>query len=110
MSRPEALALLYEVLRQRVRERPAESYVSELLDGGMAAIGAKVCEEAQELVAAAEGDDPTHTVHEAADLLFHVWVLLANAGIEPAEVYRELERRSGTSGLAEKASREKESC
>jgi phosphoribosyl-ATP pyrophosphohydrolase len=96
---------LYAVVQQRLGDRPEDSYVSKLADGGLAAMGAKVCEEAGELVEAAAGPDRAHTIHEAADLLFHTWVLLGASGIEPAAVWNELERRFGTGGLTEKASR-----
>lgn len=96
---------LHDVIRQRLSERPEDSYVARLADGGLPMMGAKVCEEAGELVDAARGSDPAHTVHEAADLLFHTWVLLGASGIAPEEVWRELERRFGRSGLDEKAAR-----
>ena len=96
---------LYEVVRQRLSQRPEDSYVARLAEGGLPLMGAKVTEEAGELVEAAGRGDASHTVHEAADLLFHTWVVLGANGIEPSAVWAELERRFGTSGLAEKASR-----
>ncbi|MEZ4218103.1 MAG: phosphoribosyl-ATP diphosphatase [Myxococcota bacterium] len=111
MSSPEILDRLAAVIAERARARAggapgaAPSYVAKLLDGGHAAIAAKVREESAELVDAAAEGDAAHTAHEAADLLFHVWVLLAHAGVAPAAVFAELERRFGTSGLVEKASR-----
>ncbi|MGH0037488.1 MAG: phosphoribosyl-ATP diphosphatase [Myxococcota bacterium] len=104
-AEPHILDRLHDLIRQRLEERPENSYVARLAEGGLPSMGAKVCEEAGELVEAAGGSDPGHTVHEAADLLFHAWVLLAASGIEPSAVWAELEGRFGTSGLVEKASR-----
>jgi len=96
---------LHDIILRRREERPSGSYVVGLFEGGWEAIAAKVREEAEEVVIAArdEGDDAL--AHEVADLLFHVWVMMASRGVEPAAVYAELERRFGTSGLEEKASR-----
>jgi len=105
IGRVEILDRLYEVIRARARERPSGSYVVSLLDGGPDAIAAKLREECEELVAAAAGGDERHTVHEAADLLFHIWVLLGALELPPEHVYAELERRFGTGGLEEKAAR-----
>lgn len=107
------LERLMATLRQRADERPSGSYTTKLLDGGPAAIGAKIREEAEELIEAAyETDDQgrPHFVHEAGDLLYHALVLLAWRGVDLAEVAAELGRREGTSGLAEKASRQDSSA
>jgi phosphoribosyl-ATP pyrophosphohydrolase len=96
---------LYEIVTARRDERPADSYVVSLLDGGWEAIAAKVREEAEEVVRAGRDESDAALAHEVADLIFHVWVLLASRGVEPASVYRELQRRFGVGGLAEKASR-----
>ena len=105
MSGSDVLERLARVIQERHRERPPGSYVSSLFEGGHAAIGAKVREEAEELIEAAAAADAAHTAHEAADLLFHVLVLLEQAGVAPAAVFGELDRRFGTGGLEEKASR-----
>jgi len=102
---PAALERLWDTIVARRDQRPSDSYVVKLLDAGPVGAGAKVLEEAAELVEAADHDDPAHTVYEAADLLFHTFVLMASAGIEPSQVYAELDRRTGTSGLTEKANR-----
>lgn len=96
---------LFEVVRGRQAERPDGSYVVRLLDGGWQAIEAKVREEAQEVVDAARDESDEALAHEAADLLFHLWVMLASRNVEPAAVYAELARRFGIGGLEEKASR-----
>jgi len=102
MVTSDVIERLERVIQGRVRERPAGSYVTRLVEGGEPAIAAKVREEAAELCAAAgEGE----SAHEAADVLFHVLVLLGLRGVPFAAVRAELERRFGTGGLAEKAAR-----
>lgn len=96
---------LFEVIRSRRAERPPGSYVVSLLDGGWEAIEAKVREEAGEVVAAAKDESDAALAHEAADLLFHLWVLLASRDVDPDDVYAELGRRFGLGGLEEKAAR-----
>jgi len=96
---------LFEIVVARREERPEGSYVVSLLDGGWEAIEAKLREEAQEVVDAARDESDEALAHEAADLLFHLWVMLASRGLEPSAVYAELERRFGIGGLEEKASR-----
>jgi phosphoribosyl-ATP pyrophosphohydrolase len=84
---------------------PAASYVAKLFAAGRARIAAKVGEEATETVIAATLDDRAAIVAESADLLFHLSVLWADAGIGLDDIDAELARREGVSGIAEKASR-----
>ncbi len=105
MARSEVLDRLFDVIESRRATRPERSYVVSLLDGGHAAIAAKVREEAEELIEAASRDDAGHTAAEAADLLFHSWVLLASVGVAPEAVYAVLEARFGIGGHEEKAGR-----
>jgi len=107
VQRDAALILdrLYEIVNARRVERPDGSYVVSLLDGGWEAIAAKVREEAEEVVVAAREESDAALVHEVADLIFHVWVLMASRSVDPVGVYRELHDRFGVGGLAEKASR-----
>lgn len=93
------------VIADRVQQQPAGSYVTELLDGGHAAMASKVIEEAYEFVEACADDDAGRKTHEAADLVFHAMILLAANGIGWQSVEAELSRRFGISGLAEKAAR-----
>ena len=100
-------------LAQRAAGRPEGSYTTKLLDGGAETIGAKIREEAGELIEAAgeTGDQGrAHTIYEAGDLIYHTLVMLAWRGISLDEVAAELARREGTSGLAEKASRKTNDC
>ena len=86
---------------------PDESYTAKLLSRGTAKIAQKVGEEAVETVLAAVAETPDAVATESADLLYHLLVLWADRGIDPAQVWAELARREGTSGIAEKASRGK---
>ena len=84
---------------------PATSYVAKLTGKGRAKIAPKLGEEAVETVIAAMGADHAELVGEATDLIFHLAVLLVDAGLNFDDIRAELVRREGTSGLEEKASR-----
>lgn len=84
---------------------PDASYVARLHAKGRGKMAQKVGEEATEVVIAALTGAPEALVGEAADLLFHLLVLMGDCGVSLAQVTAELERREGTSGIAEKASR-----
>ena len=101
----EVLESLEGVIASRQGGDPARSYTSRLLAGGVAASVAKVTEEAGELVAAAGSESDDRVVSEAADLVYHMLVLLAARNLPLARVEDELARRFGMSGLEEKASR-----
>lgn len=101
----QVLDRLFEVIERRRDERPSGSYVVALLDGGLPAITDKVREEADEVVRAACGESDEALAREVADLVFHVFVLLAARGVDPSATYRELARRFGIGGLEEKATR-----
>ena len=101
----ETLENLEQVVAARKGDPSARSYTSRLLAGGVPAIGAKVTEEAGELVVAAGGETDERVVSEAADLVYHMLVLLACRGVGLSQVEDELARRFGISGLDEKASR-----
>jgi phosphoribosyl-ATP pyrophosphohydrolase len=106
------LAQLMAVIEQRKHARPEKSYTTHLLQGGVERIGAKIVEEAAEVVAAAAepGDNGrAHTIAEAADVIYHLFVLLGYRDIALSEVEAELARRFGVSGLDEKAARGKKS-
>jgi phosphoribosyl-ATP pyrophosphohydrolase len=101
----DVLNRLAEILEQRKAANPESSYVAKLYSKGTNAILKKIGEEATETVMAAKEGDRAQIVYETADLWFHTLVLLAQQGISPDEVLAELDRRFGTSGLEEKASR-----
>lgn len=108
----EARSIVESVLRvieDRRDHPPAErSYVVSLLNGGVPKIGAKITEEAAEVVEAAKesgAEGHSHLVHEIADLLFHTLVLMGHGRVEWAEIETELGRRFGVGGITEKESR-----
>lgn len=96
---------LYALVVSRKGADPKSSYVAKSLAKGRMHIAKKLGEEAVETVLAAASNDKTHTIAESADMLFHLVVLWAEMGIVPQEVWDELKRREGTSGIDEKASR-----
>jgi phosphoribosyl-AMP cyclohydrolase / phosphoribosyl-ATP pyrophosphohydrolase len=83
---------LWRTVVERVRDRPAGSYVASLADAGVERAAQKLGEEAVEAAIAATAGDG-RLVSEAADVLFHLYVLLAVAGVDVAEVEAELDRR-----------------
>ncbi len=106
------LQQLMAVIEDRQRNPPAKSYTTSLFAGGVEKIGGKIREEANEVVEAASepGDEGhKHLVHETADLIYHLFVMLAHRNVKLAEVEAELARRFGISGLDEKAGRGKKS-
>jgi phosphoribosyl-ATP pyrophosphohydrolase len=96
---------LESLLHARKQAAPESSYVASLYAKGLDAVLKKVGEEATEAILAAKGEDPLQLAKEAADLLFHTLVMLAAKDVALADVLAELEKREGTSGLAEKNSR-----
>jgi phosphoribosyl-ATP pyrophosphohydrolase len=105
MSSPETLARLEATIAARRGADPDSSYVAKLNAKGLGKIAQKLGEEATETVIAALTQDREDLVGEAADLLFHLMVLLGAKDVPLADVLAELDRREGTSGIAEKASR-----
>ena len=101
----DTLERLEATIRQRLTASPDESYVAGLHARGVPVIARKLGEEAIETITAALAGTREELTGEAADVLFHLLVLLAEKGVPLAEVFAELDRREGTSGLAEKASR-----
>ncbi len=95
---------LEQVLEDRKHEKSDNSYVASLYNKGNDYICDKILEEASELVEAS-GDTQQRLIHESADLLFHVLVLLASRDVKYARIEEELERRFGTSGIDEKNNR-----
>ena len=96
--------LLATIIERRSGD-PATSYVAKLTAKGRAKMAQKLGEEAVEVVIAAMSDDKPGRVSESADLMFHLAVLLADAGLSFDDVRAELERREGVSGIEEKAKR-----
>lgn len=103
----EIIDRLYTVISTRRCGDAATSYTSRLFSKGRVKIVNKVGEEAVELITAALVQGPDEMVSESADLLYHLLVLWVDAGISPDQICAELEKRFGTSGIKEKASRSK---
>lgn len=103
----EVLVRLAEIIASRKEADPDSSYVARLHAEGRDAILKKIGEEAAETMIAAKNGDSPAIVHETADLWFHTLVMLSDCGLGPEDVLAELERRFGTSGVEEKASRDR---
>ncbi len=94
------LEALWDVIAARAAARPAGSYTTTLLDGGVDVAGRKVTEEATEVLLAAKDHETGNATdarlaEEAADLVYHLLVLLAERGVAPSSVMGELRRRAG---------------
>src|SRR6478736_2847269 len=96
---------LARIIAARAAAPPDESYTAKLLADGPAKAAKKLGEEAVEAVIAAVSGDRPNLTAEAADVLYHLLVVLQGAGIPLSDVLQELERRTRQSGLAEKAQR-----
>jgi phosphoribosyl-ATP pyrophosphohydrolase len=108
MNSSSIFSQLMATIEDRRDNPPERSYTTSLFRGGVDKIGGKILEEAQEVVEAAgePGEDAqSHLVHEAADLIYHLFVMLGHRGVKLDDVETELQRRFGVSGLDEKESR-----
>jgi len=101
----DTLARLEATIASRKGADPATSYVASLFAKGRPRIARKLGEEAVETIVAALAQDKAELIGEAADTIFHLMVLLADAGVPLADVLAELDRREGMSGHDEKAGR-----
>ena len=100
-----SLADLESIVARRARSGDPESWTAKLFAGGMERAVKKLGEEAVETVIAALGTDRKAIVSESADLLYHWLVMLVIAGVPLSDVMAELERRTGQTGIQEKAAR-----
>jgi len=98
---------LHAVVLDRRHADPATSHSARLLSRGAAKVAQKFGEEAVECLIEAVAGNPTALVSESADVLYHLLVMWVSAGVAPAEVWAELARREGVSGIAERAARPK---
>jgi phosphoribosyl-ATP pyrophosphohydrolase len=101
----DVICRLANTIEARRSSDPATSYVASLFAKGDAAMIKKIGEEATETVMAAMDGDKLRLTAEMADLWFHCLVVLVRYGLRPEDVFAELERREGVSGLREKAAR-----
>ncbi|NVJ91904.1 MAG: phosphoribosyl-ATP diphosphatase [Methylocystaceae bacterium] len=99
---------LFETIASRKGADPSASYTAKLFSKGRNKIAQKVGEEGVECVIAALAEGNDKLVSESADLFYHLMVLWAEMGVKPEEIWTELARREGISGLDEKASRSQE--
>ena len=97
---------LEAIIASRAADKASKSYTRTLLDGGAPLAAKKFGEEAVELVIASLRDKRPDMVNEAADVLYHLLVLLRCNDLPLGDVVKELGRRTGRSGLEEKASRD----
>lgn len=100
-----SLSDLERIVAERASASPDQSWTAKLFAAGQAEAAKKLGEEAVETVIAAISQDRKNLTDEAADLLYHLLVVLKIADIPLSDVFAELERRTGQSGLQEKASR-----
>jgi phosphoribosyl-ATP pyrophosphohydrolase len=103
----DVLDRLWSVVMQRRSADPTVSHSARLLQRGTAKVAQKFGEEAVECLIEAVAGNRTALVGESADVLYHLLVMWVAAGVQPAEVWAELHRREGISGITEKASRPK---
>lgn len=96
---------LWAVVTERRQADPTVSHSARLLSRGTAKVAQKFGEEAVECLIEATAGNRTGLIGESADVLYHLIVMWVNAGVRPDEVWAELKRREGVSGIAEKASR-----
>jgi phosphoribosyl-ATP pyrophosphohydrolase len=104
----DVLTQLEQTIAARRSAGGSDSYVAKLNARGLEVMAQKLGEEATEAVIAAVTQNRSELIAESADVMFHLLVLLDASGVTLADVMAELERREGTSGLAEKAARTKE--
>ena len=102
---PKVLDRLWDVVQARRDADPAVSHSARLLSRGTAKVAQKFGEEAVECLIEAVAGNTEALVAESADVLYHLLVLWVSADVHPSEVWAELERREGISGIAEKAAR-----
>ena len=95
---------LFEIIQSRKNVNDEQSYTSQLFKSGATEIAKKVGEEAVETVIAAL-TSPSQLASESADLIYHLLVLWSASNVKPSDVWKELERRQGISGIKEKSLR-----
>lgn len=102
---PHAIDRLFATISERRHGDPQHSYTARLFARGVAQCAKKLGEEGVEAAIAAVQGDAQAVIAESADLLYHLVVVWAATGVTPGDVYAELERREGISGIEEKARR-----
>lgn len=105
MSDIEVLQRLFKTIESRKGADPETSWTAKLFAQGRSAIAQKVGEEAVEMNIAALVEGPEDLAKESADVIYHMMVLWADAGVTPEDVWAELAKREGLSGIEEKRAR-----
>jgi phosphoribosyl-ATP pyrophosphohydrolase len=106
MENNDIIQALYGIIQERKANPSGNSYTASLMAKGIDTILKKIGEEAAELIIAGKGGERQEIIHETADLFFHILVLLGYHDVGLEEIYAELRRRFGTSGIDEKNSRD----
>jgi len=101
----EVLDRLFQAIEERRGADPAVSRTAKLFAQGRKKIAQKLGEEAIEAALEGASDNREKLIAESADLLYHLFVMWAQCGVKPADVWAELQRREGISGIAEKQAR-----
>lgn len=89
------LLKLYQLIKERKKRMPENSYTSSLFDAGLEKILAKIEEESKEVLRAARSEGKQRLIEESCDLLYHLFVLLNNEKIDIVDIAEELDRRNG---------------
>ena len=95
----DVLARLFNTIISRANEDPSKSYTAKLITEGKRKCIEKLKEESLETVEAAEQENIEQIIYESADLIYHLLVMLKKFNITPDQVYEELEKREGKTGL-----------
>jgi|TARA_X000000368_G_C22919122_1_gene662224 phosphoribosyl-ATP pyrophosphohydrolase len=98
-NKVEVLVRLFETIEKRSMDDPSQSYTAQLLSEGKEKCIAKLKEESLETIEAAEKEEISQIIYESADLIYHLLVLWKKFGLTPDQIYEELEKREGKTGL-----------
>ena len=98
-NKVEVLVRLFKTIEKRSMDDPSQSYTAQLLSEGKEKCIAKLKEESLETIEAAEKEEISQIIYESADLIYHLLVLWKKFGLTPDQIYEELEKREGKTGL-----------
>ena len=98
-NKVEVLVRLFETIEKRSMDDPSQSYTAQLMSAGKEKCIAKLKEESLETIEAAEKEEISQIIYESADLIYHLLVLWKKFGLTPDQIYEELEKREGKTGL-----------